>query len=139
MSPPRRARNVHAVSATFSSLVTRSAIPTPCARPSQQLCPNDCSGAGTCNFSNGTCSCLAHRVGDDCSSPYCSAMFDSRCVECTFDECTSCVSGFYVDDEGGSSECLSCTRHDPRCTRYPLKNEARSNPMYTMVESECVL
>ncbi|CAM9876359.1 unnamed protein product, partial [Sphacelaria rigidula] len=103
------------------------------------LCPNDCSGAGTCHFSNGTCSCLGHRVGDDCSSPYCSAMFDSRCMECTFDQCTSCVSGFYVDNEGEGFECLSCTRHDPRCTRYSFKDEARSDLMYTMVGGECVL
>eukprot|EP00752_Nemacystus_decipiens_P001537 g1506.t1 len=44
-------------------------------------------------------------------------MFSSRCAECTFEECTSCDSGYYVDHAGGGFECLSCDRYDPRCTR----------------------
>lgn len=89
----------------------------PCYAARIQLCPGDCSGAGTCHHSNGTCSCLPHRVGDDCSEPYCSSMFSSRCAQCTFEGCTSCQSGYYVDHAGGGFECLSCDRYDPRCTR----------------------
>ena len=36
-----------------------------------QLCPNQCSGHGTCNVTTSTCSCHAPWAGDDCSVPAC--------------------------------------------------------------------
>ena len=104
--------------------------PRPIPPAIRQLCPNDCSGAGTCHHSNGTCACLPHRVGDDCSSPFCAAVFSARCKECTFEECTVCDSGYYVKKVGSDYDCLPCDSYDPRCTRCdvtaPLREKAHS-------------
>ena len=80
------------------------------------LCPGDCSGGGTCDFSTGTCICDPHRTGEDCSIPVCTT-FDPFCVECTNSECLSCIQGYSIEGVVGSNfTCKPCSRFDPRCT-----------------------
>lgn len=79
----------------------------------KKLCPNDCSGAGSCNFETGVCSCLPHRTGVECETLLCTHHSD-LCETCTKDECLKCASGYYltgVDDR----ICGSCYDFDPRC------------------------
>lgn len=104
----------------------------------KKLCPFDCNGAGTCNFWNGTCSCLPHRVGSACETQLCTT-FDPLCVSCklffsqkrvkhwifyvvvfhipftgTASQCNLCDTGYYLT--GNSSKvCSTCYDFDPRC------------------------
>lgn len=78
----------------------------------KKLCPNDCNGAGACNFNNGTCSCNANRVGTSCETTLCST-YSSLCVTCTDSECLACSPGYYLT--GDSTVCSTCYDFDPRC------------------------
>jgi hypothetical protein len=79
----------------------------------KKLCSKDCSGAGTCNYNNGTCSCLPHRTGPQCEQLLCS-QFSSLCLTCTEAKCLQCAGGYYLT--GNSSRvCGSCYDFDPRC------------------------
>lgn len=78
----------------------------------KKLCPNDCNGAGTCNFFNGTCSCFPHRTGLECEILLCST-HSPLCETCTEQQCLKCAGGFYLtlDDR----VCSTCYDFDPRC------------------------
>lgn len=80
------------------------------------LCPSDCSGAGTCDWYSGTCACLPHRTGLDCSVALCSN-FHSQCDVCSVSVCLHCRPGFYLSN---TSVCAACTDFDPRCTDCAL-------------------
>ena len=78
-------------------------------------CPNDCSGAGVCDYSTGTCKCEEYRYGDDCSTPIC-RKFHEFCTVCSAEKCLECIEKHYVDPSTGG--CASCAqKHDPRCFR----------------------
>ena len=78
----------------------------------KKLCPDDCSGAGVCNFNNGTCTCLPHRAGTKCETLLCS-IHNSLCETCTEEQCLKCASGYYLT--GTSAVCSTCYDFDPRC------------------------
>ena len=78
----------------------------------KKLCPNDCNGAGTCNYNNGTCTCLPHRVGSECQTLLCST-HSIYCETCTETTCLKCSSGYYLT--GDAEVCSSCYDFDPRC------------------------
>lgn len=78
----------------------------------KKLCEADCSGAGSCNFYNGTCSCLPHRQGRLCEIQLCS-MFSPLCESCTANQCLRCAGGYYLTLE--SNVCSTCYDFDPRC------------------------
>ena len=79
----------------------------------KKLCVDNCNGAGECNFYNGTCSCLPHRIGDYCEKKLCT-YHDPLCDACTELDCLKCAPGYYIT--GNSSRvCSSCYDFDPRC------------------------
>lgn len=79
----------------------------------KKLCQNDCNGAGTCNYNNGTCTCLPHRTGETCETLLCS-IYSPLCVGCNSKECLQCSGGYYLT--GDSRVCSSCYDFDPRCS-----------------------
>lgn len=83
----------------------------------KKLCPDDCSGAGVCNYNNGTCACLPHRKGDRCELMLCSKHSD-LCLTCTESECLQCTGGYYLTGAAtgsGVDVCRTCYDFDPRC------------------------
>lgn len=78
----------------------------------KKLCLDDCNGAGTCNYNNGTCTCLPHRTGQACQTLLCS-IHSSLCVSCTEQTCLQCSGGYYLT--GDTRVCSSCYDFDPRC------------------------
>lgn len=78
----------------------------------KKLCPNDCSGAGTCRYEDGVCECFPHRVGIDCGELLCK-VHHPLCEACTADDCLRCKAGYYITDSG---ECSTCFDYDPRCS-----------------------
>lgn len=78
----------------------------------KKLCPNDCNGAGVCNFNNGTCSCFPNRAGESCETLLCSK-HSTLCVSCTDTACLQCSPGYYLT--GDSTVCSTCYDFDPRC------------------------
>lgn len=78
----------------------------------KKLCPNDCNGAGVCNFNNGTCSCFPNRAGESCEILRCSRR-SSLCISCTDTICLQCSPGYYLT--GDSRVCSTCYDFDPRC------------------------
>ena len=79
----------------------------------KQLCTDDCNGAGTCNFLDGTCSCLPHRKGDACEQMLCT-IYSSLCITCTTLECLACKGGYYLTGDPNKA-CSSCYDFDARC------------------------
>ncbi|KAJ8601307.1 hypothetical protein CTAYLR_007233 [Chrysophaeum taylorii] len=84
----------------------------------KRVCPStemgQCSGAGTCNYTTGTCACMEHRAGDDCGLPRCHSLFDELCEECSNATCVRCLEGYFYSPT--ELRCVGCAaRHDPRC------------------------
>jgi hypothetical protein len=79
----------------------------------KKKCPNDCNLSGTCNFSNGTCSCFPHRTGQACETLLCS-IHHPLCVACTKDECLACEGGYYLTGDK-TDVCRTCYDFDRRC------------------------
>lgn len=77
----------------------------------KKLCPDDCSGAGRCDYWTGTCHCLPHRVGANCATQLCKT-FNDLCVACSNTTCLRCPEGYYLTDD---NDCNSCFDFDPRC------------------------
>lgn len=77
----------------------------------KKLCPNDCNGAGVCDYWTGTCHCLPHRVGHDCGTLLCKS-FNELCEACSTTQCLRCPAGYYLTD---ANDCRSCYDYDPRC------------------------
>ncbi len=76
------------------------------------LCPDDCSGAGSCNFLTGTCTCQEHRTGANCGTMLCST-FSELCETCTPEGCLRCRGGYYLTED--AEVCGTCYDFDPRC------------------------
>ena len=77
----------------------------------KKLCPNDCNGAGVCNYYDGTCQCFPHRIGADCGTLLCTR-YDPLCQSCTDNECLFCKAGYFINSNG---TCSTCFNFDPRC------------------------
>jgi hypothetical protein len=77
----------------------------------KKLCPDDCSGAGTCDYVTGRCNCYPHRIGENCGTLLCTR-YHPLCEACTETECLFCKAGYYIDASKG---CSSCFDFDPRC------------------------
>ena len=82
----------------------------------RRLCVDDCSGAGTCDFYSGQCTCLPHRTGNACQNRLCTA-YDALCEACDVTQCLSCQYGYYLTGNTGPGvrACSSCQDFDQRC------------------------
>lgn len=99
----------------------------------KKLCPNDCSGAGSCNYWDGVCTCFPHRTGYDCGVKLCS-LHDDLCETCTDEECLSCKGGYYIASNS-TRICRSCYDFDPRCAgcTEQLRCTVCADPILTSV------
>jgi hypothetical protein len=82
--------SVHAISftpatnTTFALFVTGSFQQVTCGSDDHALCPNQCSGAGSCNPINGRCTtCNAGCKGSDCSAVTSGSQFSAHCPSAT--------------------------------------------------------
>ena len=81
----------------------------------KMLCPDDCSGSGTCDYLTGVCDCIGYRTGANCATKLCTN-FDDLCSECDTKACLKCVEGYSVDPtKPAQQQCQTCSRFDPRC------------------------
>ena len=78
----------------------------------KSLCPDDCNGAGACDFYDGTCHCQEHRSGVACEIKLCTS-FSPLCETCTSQTCLRCKGGYYLT--GDAAVCSTCYDFDPRC------------------------
>jgi len=82
-------------------------------------CPNDCSGHGTCD--KGQCSCSAQYDGDDCSKP--------KAIKCPND-----CSGHGTCSSGGSCACnTGFAGNDCSSTAGESSHKAGFNPAFVVV------
>jgi hypothetical protein len=79
----------------------------------KKLCPDDCNGAGSCNYTTGACTCLPHRIGESCETLLCSHL-SPLCEACTPTQCLFCSAGYYLTGNPGKI-CSTCYDFDPRC------------------------
>ena len=99
----------------------------------KKLCQQDCNGAGSCNFLDGTCNCLPHRTGQFCETLLC-GVHDPLCLSCTESECLDCQPGYYLTGIK-SKVCSTCYDFDPRCAGCTLQTGCTrcADPVLTSV------